>query len=88
MKIISAWFQLRRVDAQSEVVGNANAGSYQNYQNGAVSNQLTSDDTGRGGGGGVVESGMERTVNLLMSDRYDALYSGGHKEMSFTLADQ
>jgi hypothetical protein len=45
------------------------SGSYQNYQNGAVSNQLT--DFGRGIGsvlGGV-------TVKLLMCDRNGVLYT-------------
>jgi hypothetical protein len=39
------------------------SGNYQNYQNGAVSNQLT--DVGRGRG----ESVLGVTVNLLMCDR-------------------
>jgi hypothetical protein len=45
------------------------SGSYQNYQNGAVSNQLT--DIGRGEG---VFWGGDR-VNLLMCDRKGVLYS-------------
>jgi hypothetical protein len=47
------------------------SGSYQNYQNEAVSNQLA--DVGRGWGGGGSVLGV--TVNLLMCDRGGALYS-------------
>ncbi len=44
------------------------SGSYQNYPNGAVSNQLT-DDEGSG------DSVLRVTVNLLMCDRGGALHS-------------
>jgi hypothetical protein len=40
------------------------------------------------GGRVCVGSGMGRALNLLMSDRDDALYSGGHKKMSSILTDQ
>jgi hypothetical protein len=49
--------------------------------------EQSADDIGRGGGG-CVGSGMGRAVNLLMSERDDALCSGDHKEMLSILADQ
>ncbi len=52
----------------SKVEGNANVESYQNYQNGAVKNQLTSLERGGREFVGVA-------VNLLMSNRMGALYS-------------
>ncbi len=50
---------------------NSNAESYQNYQTGAVSNQLTSLE----GKEGLTEGRYWGTVNLLMCDRRGALYS-------------